>query len=89
MQPRWIFVAAALAGTPAVAETPRSLPPQAAQPQQPQAKAVVLASAEAAKPASEIVQPAPAEPKHRFARVTTCRCGDPQPTDAGEDSPER
>lgn len=88
MQLRWIFLAAALAGAPALAETPRSLPPQAAQPQQPQPKELVLASAGPAKSADQIAQPAPAGPKHRFARVTTCRCGDPQPAEA-EDNPER
>jgi hypothetical protein len=89
MQLRWVLIAAGLVAAPALAETPKSTPPQAAPVQQPQPKAVVLASADAAKPANEAAQPAPAEPRHRFARVTTCRCGDPQPADAGEDSPER
>ena len=90
MQLRWIFIGAALAGTPGLAETPKSSPPQAAHREQPQPKPVVLASADAAKAANQVAQPArPEEPKHRFARVTTCRCGDPQPGDVSESSPEQ
>jgi hypothetical protein len=90
MQLRWIFVFAALAGGPALAESPKSAAPQPAPVQQPQSKAVVLASADTVKAdAGQSGQPVATQPKHRFARVTTCRCGDPQPADAGEDSPER
>ena len=90
MQLRWILVGAALAAAPAFAETPTSSPPQAAHRDQRQPKTVVLASADAAKPANEVAQPAPpAEPKHRFARVTTCRCGDPQPGEVSDGSPEQ
>jgi len=40
---------------------------------------LMLASNETARPgpARDAEQPQP--PKHRIARVTTCRCGDPQP----------
>jgi len=42
--------------------------------------AIVLASAEAAQaPAPAADQPTPPPAKRRAARVTTCRCGDPQP----------
>jgi hypothetical protein len=41
---------------------------------------VVLASADQPRPpAPDAAQPAPAPIKHRVGRVTTCRCGDPQP----------
>jgi hypothetical protein len=44
--------------------------------------AIVLASAESAQgqaAAPSADQPAPPQAKRRAARVTTCRCGDPQP----------
>jgi len=44
----------------------------------------VLASAEVPVGVVQEVQPAPA--KRRIVRVTTCRCGDPQPA---SESPEQ
>jgi hypothetical protein len=51
-------------------------------PNQPQ-RELVLASAETRAPTSvaEAQAQAPAPVKHRVARVTTCRCGDSQPTE--------
>jgi hypothetical protein len=65
-----------LCGSQALADPPKSAPAHPA-PSQQTAHAIVLASAETVQ--AEAPQPAPAQPKHRFARVTTCRCGDPQP----------
>jgi hypothetical protein len=88
MRIRFLAIAALLAGaTPALSETPRA-------PQQPQPQAkpqvVVLASADTVKPtADEAAQPVTVQPKHRIARVTTCRCGDPDPGGVAAESPER
>jgi hypothetical protein len=79
----------ALIATSAPAEAPKSSSAQPAQPQ-PDSKVVVLASAEAVKSASgEAAQPTPAAPRRRIARVTHCRCGDPQPGEVSDDSSEQ
>lgn len=46
---------------------------------------IVLASAETRSPAPTADTPASAPVKRRVARVTTCRCGDPQPTETQAD----
>jgi hypothetical protein len=68
-------------GSAALCEPPRAAP----QPSQPDRRTtdIVLASAEVATPV-QTAQPAPA--KRRIVRVTTCRCGDPQPA---SESPEQ
>ncbi|NUR14428.1 MAG: hypothetical protein HOQ20_21680 [Bradyrhizobium sp.] len=65
-------------GSTAVAEPPKNAPVSPATPRK--APEVVLASAETAHaPAPESPQQsAAASTKRRVARVTTCRCGDPQ-----------
>ena len=90
MRIRLFVLAPVLAGAvQAFAEPPRSTPPQAQQ-QQPQAPVVVLAAADSVKSAgSDAAQAAPAQPKHRIARVTTCRCGDPQPDQVSDENPEQ
>lgn len=88
MLSRSIVIAVLLAcGNQAFADPPKSAP---AQPQPQPAHAVVLAAAEAVQDqAPETAQSTPAQPRHRIARVTTCRCGDPQPGDATDDSSDR
>jgi hypothetical protein len=72
--------------SPAVAEPPKADAARSAQPQERPAQ-VVLASADAVHaPAPDRAQPTPAPAKRRIGRVTTCRCGDPQP---GADSQEQ
>jgi hypothetical protein len=47
---------------------------------------VILASASEVRAPSTADAQRPADPgKRRIARVTTCRCGDPQPDDAQQD----
>jgi len=78
-----------VSGGQALADPPKGAPVQP-EPSQQTAPAVVLASADAVQAeAPEAARPAPTQPKHRFARVTTCRCGDPQPGDAADDSSDR
>lgn len=82
MTARLMFVAAttlALA-TPAVAADPAKPDLHQGGAVQPQ-REIVLASAEtnATAPVADAQVPAPV--KRRVARVTTCRCGDPQPTE--------
>jgi hypothetical protein len=77
-----IAIAALLTATgPAFAQPAKS---EAAKPVQPVLRPanIFLASAEpASAQAPEATQPSPAPAKRRIApRVTTCRCGDPQPT---------
>lgn len=74
-----IAAAALTIGTSALAEPART-GDHANQPANRPA-AIVLASAETAQasaPAADQPTPPPAKPR-RAARVTTCRCGDPQP----------
>jgi len=69
-------------GSAALCEPPKAAP----QPSQPDRRTtgVVLASAEVPVGVVQEVQPAPV--KRRIVRVTTCRCGDPQPA---SESPEQ
>ena len=83
MHARFMMIAAAAMtiGTSASAEPPKSRDVRAAQPASPPAQ-VVLASAEESRvpvPAAEGATPPVKRP--RTARVTTCRCGDPQASD--------
>jgi hypothetical protein len=80
------LIAAAMAiGSAAVAQAPRGGTPSPV-PLQSGRTDVVLASAEAIHaPAPESAQPSPAPTKRRIARVTTCRCGDPQPDPHSQD----
>jgi hypothetical protein len=72
-----ILATALIAGT-AAAEPPKGAPAKAAEAKPPAAE-VVLASAETAHAAaSQTAESNGAPVKRRVARVTTCRCGDPQ-----------
>ena len=86
MTARLMFVAAttlALA-TAAVAADPAKPDLHQAGAVQPQ-REIVLASAETKAPAPVANAQAPAPAKRRVARVTTCRCGDPQPAETQAD----
>lgn len=73
----------------ALADPPKSAPARPV-PGQQAAHALVLASADVAgAEAPEAVRPAPVQPRHRIARVTTCRCGDAQPDNVSDDSSEQ
>ena len=76
-----VFAGLLSVGTGALCEPP-STTPQAGQPQH-RSGDIVLASADVPAPAVQSVQPTPV--KRRIVRVTTCRCGDPQPA---PESPE-
>ena len=81
------FIAGVLTiATAAIAEPPTSAPQKPAQPQGHPAE-IVLASADAVpSPNPDASRNAPTPAKRRIARVTTCRCGDPQ---TGADSQEQ
>ena len=86
---RSLAIAVAVTGAnPALAEPSKSPAPKAQQQQPQPAAAVVLASADTVKAAATDA-PGAAQPKRRIGRVTTCRCGDPQPGDVSQDSPEQ
>ena len=86
MYARFVLIAAAsLVSASAFAGDAPSVPVHPAA--QPQSAPVVLASADQVR-APSADQQAPAQPKRRIARVTTCRCGDPQATEA-EAQPEQ
>ena len=90
MHGRFALIAvAALMSTSAFAAEPVKPPVQPAVQPQPARAQVVLASADDVRIPSTADQQAAATPKRPRGRVTTCRCGDPQPGDSGEDSPER
>lgn len=87
MSIRLIVLAAVLGiSSPAAAEAPKN-PPAQTQQKPPQPQVAILASVDAVKaaPTDESQQ---AQQKHRIARVTTCRCGDPEPADVS-DGPEQ
>ena len=91
MRTRLTAIAALLtiAGT-AQAEPGKAPAAQAEQPHSEPAKVVVLAAADTARPsASDAAQTAPAQPRRRIGRVTTCRCGDPAPGDTTGENPEK
>lgn len=77
-----IVAAAALAlSTGAFAADPAKPESRNAQAPAPAAKDLVLASADVKSPAPAGEPQLAAPVKRRTARVTTCRCGDPQPQD--------
>ena len=79
-----LIAAVMTVGGAAFAEAPKSAPVRAAQAQS--GRDVVLASAETLRaPAPDAAQPSPAPTKRRIARVTTCRCGEPQPDPDSQD----
>ena len=74
-----IIAGAALGSASAYAAEPAKAPAkEATQPQQHPAP-VVLASADSVHTPTATDQQSPAPAKRRFARVTTCRCGDTPP----------
>jgi hypothetical protein len=79
MRARVIVIAAMMTvGSAALADPPKDPQASASSPQKPAAE-VVLASADTARaPVPETARPNTAPAKRRVARVTTCRCGDPQ-----------
>ena len=80
MLARFVLIAAAtLVGGTAFAAEPAKPPVQPATQQQPPPAQVVLASADDVRvPSASDQQPSSAPKRPRIARVTTCRCGDPQ-----------
>ena len=80
MTARFVLIAAAaLVSTSAFAAEPVKPPVQPAAQPQPARPQVVLASGEDVRAPSAADQQMPAVPKRPRGRVTTCRCGDPQP----------
>ena len=63
---------------PAFAESPKTQAAPSAQPQQHPAEVVLAATETVRASAPASAQPNPAPAKRRVARITTCRCGDPQ-----------
>ena len=80
MHARFVLIAAAtLTSGTAFAAQPVKPPVQSAAQQQPAPAQIVLASADDVRAPSATDQQGPTPPKRqRIARVTTCRCGDPQ-----------
>lgn len=86
MQVRFVLIAIiALTSAGAAAAEPQKAPAKATAQLQPASPRVMLASAD------EVRSPAASEPqvqlqskRPRVARVTTCRCGDQQPTDSDD-----
>jgi hypothetical protein len=77
-----LMVIAAVAltiGTSAVADPPKAPARDSVPPASTPAKVVLASAEEVQAPAPAADQQAPTAPKRRAARVTTCRCGDPQP----------
>jgi hypothetical protein len=82
MHARFVLIAATLIGANAFAAEPHKAPDRSTAQPQTAAPALVLASAEAVRTPAPADQSAPAQAKRpRVGRVTTCRCGDPQPSD--------
>jgi len=77
------FAAVLASGTAGAAGPVRSSGPTPVEQQAP-AK-IVLASADDAHSQSVSVQAETAPAKRRLARVTTCRCGDPQPVESADE----
>ena len=81
-----LIAAAALMSANAFAAEPHKAPETAPAQPQPAAPSLVLASADVVRtqaPADQSTSPAAKRP--RVGRVTTCRCGDPQPADSDAD----
>ena len=77
MSVRFVLIAAlVLASGPASAAAPAKPTSQPQAQSQPAPREVVLASADDVTAAADAPQQAPATPKRRVGRVTTCRCGD-------------
>jgi len=72
-----IFAAALMIAGTATAEPPKNAAPKPAE-AKPRSVEVVLASAETPRATTSENQPNAAPAKRRVARVTTCRCADPQ-----------
>lgn len=87
MHARFVLIAAAaLMSANAFAAEPHKAPDGSPAQPQPAAPSLVLASADLVRtPAPADQAPAPAAKRPRVGRVTTCRCGDPQPSDADSD----
>jgi hypothetical protein len=85
MHARFVLIAAALMSANAFAAEPHKAPDRS--PAQPQtaAPSLVLASAEAVRTTTPADQAALTQVKRPRGRVTTCRCGDPQPSDSDGD----
>lgn len=84
-----VLIVVLAAGSSALAAPPKGAAHQAPQPLQ-RSKPVVLASADEVRaPATDPAQQASTSPKRRIARVTTCRCGDPQPGDVTDENPDQ
>jgi hypothetical protein len=80
MNARFIPIAtAALMSTSAFAAEPVKPPVQPAAQPQPAHAQVMLASADDVRTPSAADQQVPASQERPRGRVTTCRCGDPQP----------
>lgn len=83
---RFVLIAASLVSTSAFAADSPKAPIQPAAQQQPSRPGpVMLASADDVRAPAATDEQAPSPPKHRIARVTTCRCGDV----AGQAQPEQ
>jgi hypothetical protein len=81
-----IVAIAASAATASGAAQPSKNESRPPTPTRPQAAPVVLASATELREQSTAETQRPAEPaKRRIARVTTCRCGDPQPDEGQQE----
>lgn len=79
MHARFVLIAAAaLMSTSAFAADPTSPAPQPPARPESSTPKVVLASANIEQPSTPSTQQAPATPKRRVGRVTSCRCGDQQ-----------
>lgn len=79
MAARLVMIAAALSlSTGAFAADPARPDPRTSQASAATAKDLVLASAEVKSPPPSTDPQLAAPAKRRTARVTTCRCGDPQ-----------
>jgi hypothetical protein len=80
-----IVAAATLVTAPALAE-PHKPVSRDSQPQQRSAPVILAAAETPPAPTADSGQQSQTPAKRRVGRITTCRCGDPQP---GEQSPER
>ena len=77
MKSRFAIIALTMlaAGTAVAAEPPKANAPAPAEQANPPVR-MMLASAEQVRAPAPADQANPQPPKHRAARVTTCRCGD-------------
>jgi hypothetical protein len=83
MHARFVLIAAVLMSAHAFAAEPHKVPERSPAQPQPATPSLVLASAEAVQPTAAADQSAATPAKRpRIGRVTTCRCGDPQPSDS-------